>query len=290
MNILITGCNGQLGSELRRLQNALPHSHCFFNTDREELDITSLEAIEAYISTHKIDLIVNCAAYTAVDQAEQDEAGAELLNHKAPAFLAEAMERRGASIIQVSTDYVFDGCACRPYNEEAATVPNSVYGATKLRGEVAVMQRCKRSVVVRTAWLYSAHGNNFVKTMLRLGKERAELGVVADQVGTPTHAADLAHAIWTMIEKGLVPGIYHYSNEGVTSWYDFAKAIHRIAGITSCQLRPLSTEEYPAAAPRPSYSVLNKRKIKAVYGLTIPWWEESLSRCIAQLQSSESEL
>jgi dTDP-4-dehydrorhamnose reductase len=186
-------------------------------------------------------------------------------------------------MVQVSTDYVFDGTNHTPYTEEEPTCPNSVYGRTKLAGEQSVMAGCENAMVIRTAWLYSTFGNNFVKTMIRLGREKQELGVIFDQVGTPTYARDLAMAIFTAINKGIVPGIYHFSNEGVISWYDFTKAIHRIAGIDSCKVRPLHTSEYPTPAARPHYSVLDKTKIKTTYGLEVPYWEESLRVCIEAL-------
>ena len=229
--------------------------------------------------------IINCAAFTAVDKAESEPELCELLNHTAPEYLADAAEAVGATMIQVSTDYVFDGTACRPYTETDDTCPNSVYGRTKLAGEEAVIRNCPGSMVIRTAWLYSTFGNNFVKTMIRLGKEKEELGVIFDQIGTPTYAADLAAAIMTAINKGIVPGVYHFSNEGVISWYDFTKAIHRIAGITSCHVRPLHTAEYPTPANRPAYSVLDKTKIKQTYGIEIPYWEESLEKCIKKLST-----
>ena len=186
-------------------------------------------------------------------------------------------------MIQISTDYVFDGTHHTPYVEDDDTCPDSVYGRTKLVGELNVQKFCEQSVIIRTAWLYSAFGNNFVKTMIRLGKERPELGVIFDQIGTPTYARDLAVAIMTVINKGIVPGVYHFSNEGVISWYDFTKAIHRLAGITTCHVKPLHTAEYPTPANRPHYSVLDKTKIKKVYGIEIPYWEESLKYCIEKL-------
>ena len=282
MNILITGCNGQLGNELQLLEPSHPN-HIFYNTDVAELDITNQQAIETFIDTNHIEGIVNCAAYTAVDKAEDNEELCTLLNAEAPAYLAAAIGRRKGWMIQISTDYVFDGTQHTPYTEEADTCPNSVYGKTKLVGEFNVQKFCPQSMIIRTAWLYSSFGNNFVKTMIRLGKEKPELGVIFDQIGTPTYARDLAVAIFTAIEKGIVPGIYHFSNEGVISWYDFTKAIHRIAGITSCHVRPLHTSEYPTPAKRPHYSVLDKSKIKNIYGIEIPYWETSLQACIAAL-------
>jgi dTDP-4-dehydrorhamnose reductase len=282
MRILITGCNGQLGNEMQLLEKKNPQ-HTYFNTDVAELDITDQAAIEKMVMDHDIDGIVNCAAYTAVDKAEDNQELCRKLNSLAPGYLAAAIEKRGGWMIQISTDYVFDGTNHTPYTEEAPTCPNSVYGVTKLEGEQAVQRNCPKSMVIRTAWLYSTFGNNFVKTMIRLGKEKPELGVIFDQIGTPTYAHDLAVAIFAAINQGVVPGVYHFSNEGVISWYDFTKAIHRIAGITTCHVRPLHTSEYPTPASRPHYSVLDKTKIKTVYGIEVPYWEESLEVCMRKL-------
>ena len=282
MNILITGCNGQLGNEMQLLEKVNPQ-HTYFKTDVAELDITDETAINQFVSDNAIDGIVNCAAYTAVDKAEDNQELCRKLNTVAPGYLAAAIETRGGWMIQVSTDYVFDGTNHTPYTENDPTCPNSVYGATKLEGELAVQKACKRTMVIRTAWLYSTFGNNFVKTMIRLGKEKPELGVIFDQIGSPTYARDLAVAIFAAINQGIVPGIYHFSNEGVISWYDFTKAIHRISGITTCHVRPLHTAEYPTPAHRPHYSVLDKTKIKQTYGIEIPYWEESLKECIEKL-------
>ena len=282
MNILITGANGQLGNEMRVLSAGHP-AHTYFFTDVEELDICNAEGVKTFVKDNHIDIIVNCAAYTAVDKAEDNAELCDKLNHMAPGYLAEAAEAYGAGLIQISTDYVFDGTAHIPYTEDAPTCPNSIYGRTKLAGEQEVMSRCTRAMIIRTAWLYSTFGNNFVKTMLRLGRERESLGVVFDQIGTPTYAADLAQAIFAAIEQGIRPGIYHFSNEGVCSWYDFTLAIHRLADITTCKVSPLHTDEYPAKAPRPHYSVLDKTKLKQTYGIEIPHWEESLARCVKQL-------
>lgn len=283
MKILITGCNGQLGNEMQLLEKDNPQ-HTYFNTDVAELDITDQAAIEKFVEDNEIDGIVNCAAYTAVDKAEDNEALCQRLNAEAPAYLAHAVGQRGGWMIQISTDYVFDGTKHTPYVEDDETCPNSVYGRTKLVGELNVQKLCERSMIIRTAWLYSTFGNNFVKTMIRLGKERPVLGVIFDQIGTPTYARDLAVAIMTAINEGIVPGIYHFSNEGVTSWYDFTKAIHRIAGIKECQVRPLHTAEYPTPANRPHYSVLDKTRIKTVYGIEIPYWEDSLEECVGKLK------
>ena len=283
MNILITGCNGQLGNEMQLLEKGNPQ-HTYYNTDVAELDITDQQAIERFVDEYAIDGIVNCAAYTAVDKAEANETLCQLLNAEAPAYLAHAVGRRGGWMIQISTDYVFDGTKYTPYVEDDDTCPNSVYGRTKLVGELNVQKLCERSMIIRTAWLYSTFGNNFVKTMIRLGNEKAELGVIFDQIGTPTYARDLARVIMMAIQQGIHPGIYHFSDEGVTSWYDFTKAIHRQAGITTCRVRPLHTSEYPTPAARPHYSVLDKTKIKQTYGIDIPHWEESLAECIEQLK------
>ena len=282
MNILITGCNGQLGNEIQLLQTQYAQ-HTWFNTDVNELDITDKTAIERFVEENEIGGIVNCAAYTAVDKAESDPQLARKLNADAPAFLAEAVAKRGGWMVQVSTDYVFNGTKHTPYVETDEPCPNSVYGQTKLEGEQAVSKLCPNAMIIRTAWLYSEFGNNFVKTMIRLGREREQLGVIFDQVGTPTYAHDLAMVIMTAIDNGIKPGVYHFSNEGVTSWYDFTKSIHRLSGINTCQVSPLHTAEYPTPACRPAYSVLDKTKIKAAYGIEIPHWEESLAKCIAKL-------
>lgn len=282
MNILITGCNGQLGNEIQLLESKYPQ-HDFFNTDVAELDITDADAIRQFVNDNQIDGIINCAAYTAVDKAESNEELCTKLNAEAPAYLAQAIDERGGWMVQVSTDYVFDGTNHTPYREDEDTCPNSVYGSTKLVGELNVQKLCRQSMIIRTAWLYSTFGNNFVKTMLRLGREKNELGVIFDQIGTPTYARDLAVAIMAAVSKGIVPGIYHFSNEGVISWYDFTKAIHRIAGIDTCHVLPLHTSEYPTPAARPHYSVLDKTKIKETYGIEIPYWEESLKECISAL-------
>lgn len=281
-NILVTGANGQLGNEMR-VVSAEQSTVNFHFTDVAELDICDQEAIERFVVEHAIDCIVNCAAYTNVNKAEEDTELCDKLNHQAPAILARVAAKYGAALIHVSTDYVFNGQHYKPYCEDDATCPNSVYGATKLAGEEAIISLCSNSIIIRTAWLYSTFGNNFVKTMLRLGVERAELGVVFDQVGTPTYARDLARAIQRIIIQGIVPGIYHYSNEGVCSWYDFTKMIFAIGGITTCALKPLHTDEYPTPAARPHYSVLDKTKIKQTYDVEVPYWVDSLRECIEQL-------
>jgi dTDP-4-dehydrorhamnose reductase len=282
MKILITGCNGQLGNEMQLLEKDYPQ-HEWINTDVEELDITNQLAVEQFVAEQQIDGIVNCAAYTAVDKAEDNKELCTTLNTVAPAYLAAAVEKRSGWMIQISTDYVFDGTHHTPYVETDTPCPNSVYGSTKLAGELGVQKFCRRTMIIRTAWLYSTFGNNFVKTMLRLGREKAELGVIFDQIGTPTYARDLAHVIMVAIDKGIQPGVYHFSNEGVISWYDFTKAIHRLAGITTCHVRPLHTSEYPTPAHRPHYSVLDKTKLKQTYGIEVPYWETSLEVCVRKL-------
>ena len=284
MKLLITGANGQFGNEMRVLAAQHPQ-HTYIFTDVQELDICDQQGVDHFVAQHRPDVIVNCAAYTAVDKAEDNAELCDRLNHLAPAYLAEAAQAHGAALIHISTDYVFDGIAHIPYTEDTRPCPNSVYGRTKLAGEQEVLAHCTRSMIIRTAWLYSEFGNNFVKTMLRLGKERETLGVVFDQIGTPTYAADLASAIYAAIEHGIVPGVYHFSNEGVCSWYDFTIAIHRLARIDSCKVSPLHTDEYPAKAPRPHYSVLDKTKIKQTYGIDIPHWEASLAKCLTRMEA-----
>ena len=283
-NVLITGANGQLGNEMRVLSEA-NKEYTYFFTDVAELDICNEQAVMDFVKANDINVIVNCAAYTAVDKAEENVELCTKLNADAVGYLAKAAEANGAEFVQISTDYVFDGTAHIPYQETEPTCPNSEYGSTKLAGEQNALTLCSRSMVIRTAWLYSTFGNNFVKTMIRLGKERDTLGVIFDQVGTPTYARDLARVIFAAIRQGVVPGVYHFSNEGVCSWYDFTKAIHRIAGITDCKVNPLHTEEYPTPAKRPHYSVLDKTKIKNTYQIEIPYWEDSLKECISQLVS-----
>jgi dTDP-4-dehydrorhamnose reductase len=286
--ILVTGANGQLGSEIKE---AAANSACrYIFTDVADLDITCQETVRSYLSKLKPEIIINCAAYTAVDKAETDAELAGLVNEQAPRILAQESAAIGAKLIHISTDYVFDGMAWKPYSEDAAVNPQSVYGATKLAGEQACFAGNTQSMIVRTSWLYSRHGANFVKTMIRLGKDRESLNVVSDQIGSPTWAADLAQALVAVAEKIsaqpklFVPGIYHYSNEGVCSWYDFAVKIHQLDGI-SCKLSPIPGSLYPTPAKRPHYSVLDKTKIKEIYGVQIPHWEASLVKCIYQLNS-----
>ena len=283
--ILITGANGQLGNEMRLLAREHTEYEYLF-TDVAELDICDEQAVADYVRRNEVDVIVNCAAYTAVDKAEDNEELCDRLNRLAPGYLAKAVAARGGKLVQISTDYVFDGTAHVPYTEDCPTCPDSVYGRTKLGGEREAFAHCPDTMVIRTAWLYSTFGNNYVKTMLRLGRERGTLGVIFDQVGTPTYARDLAAVIFAAIGKGIVPGVYHFSNEGVCSWYDFTKAIHRLAGITTCRVSPLHTDEYPTRATRPHYSVLDKTKIKQTYGVEVPYWTDSLEECLRRLEEA----
>lgn len=283
--ILVTGANGQLGNEMRNLSSTDPANRYLF-TDVQELDITDLARVQAFLSENTVDYIVNCAAYTAVDKAESDIELCRKINAFAVENLAKASAAIGARMIHVSTDYVYSGTHYMPYVESDAVAPTSVYGVTKLEGEQLLLAANPASVILRTSWLYSPYGNNFVKTMLRLGCEREKLSVVFDQVGTPTYAADLAAAIVTILNAPeFIPGIYNFSDEGVCSWYDFTLTIHRMAGIDTCRVSPIDTADYPSAATRPFYSVMNKKKIKATYGVKIPHWEESLQKCIAILEN-----
>ena len=288
-SILVTGANGQLGSELRVLcsETRVPGSEFVF-VDRDELDLSDRDEIEKYFDGQDFSAIVNCAAYTAVDKAENEPEPAEAVNHLAVETLAHIAKDRGIRLIHISTDYVFDGKNDRPYTEEDPTDPQSVYGATKLAGEKAIQRiNPKNSIIIRTSWVYSSFGNNFVKTMLRLGKERDELGIIYDQIGTPTYARDLAATILEILrstEHGArSTEIYHYSNEGVASWYDFAKAIFEHSGI-ECRINPIETKDYPTPAARPHYSLLNKAKIKNQYNITIPYWRDSLVNCLQELR------
>lgn len=285
MKILITGSNGQLGNEMRVLSKEHAR-HTYFFTDIIEaddtylLDITDKAAVSAFVEAHSIDLIVNCAAYTNVDKAEEDEATAQKINADALVVLGS----QGVKVIHISTDYVFSGDEHVPCRESDPVAPRTAYGRTKYMGEKNLLAACPEAVILRTAWLYSIYGNNFVKTMIRLGKEKERLGVVFDQIGTPTYAADLAWAIFTVIETpAWHPGVYHFTNEGVCSWYDFTLAIHELAGITQCQVRPILSEEYQYKTPRPHYSVLDKSKFKKTFSVEIPHWREALIRCIKKL-------
>ena len=279
-NILITGANGQLGSEFQKRSFSLLDE--VFYTDVEELDITDLKSVISFVSRNEIDTIINCAAYTAVDRAEEEEEKAAKINRDAVMNLATAAKKSGALLVHVSTDYVFDGNHDVPYTEKDPTNPQTVYGRTKLEGEQAITSSGCMYIIIRTAWLYSAYGHNFMKTMLRLGEERDEISVVHDQLGTPTYAGDLAEAIIKLLEREDLPeleGIYHYSNEGGCSWYDFAREIMALSG-KNCTVNPITTEQYPTKAKRPAYSVLDKTKIQKTLELEIPNWKDSLKRLI----------
>lgn len=287
MKILVTGANGQLGYELRPLLDAsFPGAAVY--TDIEELDLTDPKAVEAFVLNNEITHIVNCAAYTAVDRAEEEKMECARINTDAVKNIAMAADSCGAKIIHISTDYVFDGTNHRPYRESDKVNPISQYGTTKRKGETALLALSPEAIIIRTAWLYSSHGNNFVKTMLRLAENQKEIRVVCDQIGTPTYARDLAAAIVTVLRSHQwVPGIYHFTDEGAASWFDFAKAVFRIVG-KKVSVTPILTEDYPTPATRPFYSILDRSRIKATYGVTIPHWEESLAECIARLQNAES--
>ena len=279
-NILVTGSNGQLGSEIRELSSN--YSYTFFFTDRNNIDITSKDSIKAFCQTNNINVIINCAAYTAVDKAESDELNADLVNRKAVKKLALVSSELNIKLIHISTDYVFDGRNFKPYCEEFQTNPQGVYGKTKLDGENEMRDiNPKNSIIIRTSWVYSSFGNNFVKTMLRLGREKESLGVIFDQVGTPTYGRDLALTILDIISKitNEKVEIYNYSNEGVLSWYDFAKEIMKMAKL-NCKINPIQTFEYPTPAKRPHFSLLNKSKIKSTFNIEIPFWKDSLDECL----------
>lgn len=288
-NILITGANGQLGHEMRNVLADDQRFNAIFTDVAGDnivtLDITDEAAVEQMVSNHNIKVIVNCAAYTAVDAAEDNEPLAARLNADAVGILARVAKRHGAHMVHISTDYVFDGQSCIPYTEEMPTCPQSAYGRTKLDGERQLLNALgDDAVILRTAWLYSPYGKNFVKTMLSLGKDKPALKVVFDQVGSPTCARDLARAIVTVLSaEQWHGGIYHFSNEGVISWYDFTKAIHLLAGITTCDVKPCHSDEFPAKAHRPAYSVLDKTKFKTTFGVTVPYWLDSLKETLKLL-------
>ncbi len=285
MRILITGSNGQLGNEIRVLAENYPEYE-FIYTDIDELDISEPNKVEDFFSANRPEAIINCAAYTAVDKAESDKHLAYLINTTAVENLCKAACQIDALMVHVSTDYVFDGKYWSPYVENDPTNPQSVYGRSKLAGEEAVWKYARKGLIIRTSWLYSAFGNNFVKTMIKYGTEREELNVVSDQIGTPTYARDLAKAILDIIPKALEmegSSLYHYSNEGVASWYDFADMIIKFSGI-NCIVKPIQTKDYPVHAVRPCFSVLNKAKIKETFNITIPNWRESVKDCIQRLK------
>lgn len=287
MNILVTGANGQLGCEMRRLGAVSPNNYIF--TDVAELDITDSDAVMHVVKECAVEAIVNCAAYTNVDKAESDEAMAELINAVAVGNLARAMKEVGGTLFHVSTDYVFGREGNTPRTEDMPLDPLGVYGRTKLHGEEAIAQSGCKALIFRTAWLYSEFGNNFLKTMMRLTAEREQINVVFDQVGTPTYAGDLALAIFSIIEAGMYEGnegIYHFSDEGVCSWYDFAVEIAAAAGNTSCRINPCHSSEFPSPVTRPPYSVLDKTKIKNTFDIDIPHWRESMEYCIKRIKAN----
>lgn len=285
MNILVTGANGQLGNEMRIVSRGSKDQYIF--TDVAELDITDATAVEKMVIDNKVEVIINCAAYTNVDKAEDDYDLAELLNATAVKNLATAIKRNDGTLIHISTDYVFGGTKNNtPCGEDEPANPTGVYGVTKLHGEQAIEDVGCKHLIIRTAWLYSEFGKNFVKTMLNLTATKPSLNVVFDQVGSPTYAYDLAQAIFTIVENCKYEGkdgIYHYSNEGVCSWYDFTKMIAEYAGHTACDIQPCHSNEFPSKVVRPSYSVLDKTKIKNTFGIRIPYWTDSLKQCLAEL-------
>ncbi len=289
IKVLVTGADGQLGSEFKKLSKEFSEFE-FLLTDINDLDIAKWKDVEAYFRKNEPDYVINCAAYTAVDIAEKDISFAELLNTKAPSFLGNIAEKYDSKVIHISTDYVFDGTSYIPYTESDMVNPESVYGKTKLNGEIGLIKEHASALIIRTSWLYSSFGKNFLKTILRLSEERDKLKVVFDQIGTPTYARDLAQAILMIISKtenGFVdwkPGIYHYSNEGVCSWYDFAKEILDLSG-SDCDVLPIESVDYPTPAKRPFYSVLNKSKIKRIFGIQIKHWQDSLAMCVEELNN-----
>lgn len=287
MNILITGANGQLGNEMRIVSQT--SADRYFFTDVAELDITDADAVEKMVADNDIKVIVNCAAYTNVDKAEDEEKLAELLNAHAVANLALSMRRHDGLLVHVSTDYVFGGNKNNtPCREEEPANPTGIYGITKLHGEQVIMASGCHYLIIRTAWLYSEFGKNFLKTMLSLTATKPQLKVVFDQVGTPTYAYDLAAAIYDIVEHRKYEGkdgIYHYSNEGVCSWFDFTRMIARYAGNTQCDVQPCHSDEFPSKVVRPSYSVLDKTKIKQTFGIRIPYWTDSLEVCLQNMNS-----
>ena len=290
MNILVTGANGQLGNEMRIVSRQSADRYVFTDVadfpgnDTVHLDITDMEAVREVVSEYDIDIIVNCAAYTNVDKAEADIDACRLLNAKAPENLAVAIREKGGLLIHISTDYVFGGVVYdAPLNEDTPTSPTGVYGLTKLEGEEMIRRSGCRHIIIRTSWLYSEFGRNFVKTMLALTSSKPSLKVVNDQTGTPTYALDLASAIFDIIENRKAEdheGIYHYSNEGVCTWYEFARTIAEYAGNDECEISPCTSEEYPSPVRRPSYSVLDKTRIKKAFGMSVPHWTDSLKKCL----------
>ena len=293
--ILVTGSNGQLGQSLNSLATQHPQYQFTF-IDCVELDLSNMNSITTYFKQNQFDLIINCAAYTAVDKAEQEQEQANSINHLAVKQLAKIAKQNDSLLIHISTDYVFDGTGYKPYLESDQTNPQSVYGASKLKGEQAIQKIAPKAIIIRTSWVYSEYGANFVKTMLRLGQEQESLNVIVDQVGTPTYAKDLAAAIIKIVDaccanqniftQDQKVQLYHYSNEGVCSWYDFAKTIFEQIN-TPCTLSAIETKDYPTAAKRPHYSVLNKAKIKQNFNLSIPYWKDALQVCLKKYQETK---
>ena len=283
--ILVTGANGQLGMELQQLSSSYPHFEFIFTT-REELPLDDFDDINTFIANHQPHYFINCAAYTAVDKAESEKALAYKINAEAPAIIATACRKNAVRFIHISTDYVFNGMGKTPYKEDDATDPVNLYGDSKLEGEKKVMLVNPESIIIRTAWVYSEFGKNFVKTMLRLMADKEQINVVSDQAGTPTYAADLAEAILYIISsQQWKAGIYHFSNEGNITWYDFAVAIKELSG-SSCKVLPITTSQYPTPAKRPFYSVLDKTKIQQTFGISVKDWKASLAICIERLKSN----
>lgn len=288
--ILVTGANGQLGNEIRAISKSSANSYIFTDivedAETKYLDITDLDAVRKVVKENSVNIIINCAAYTNVDKAEEESEEATILNAKATAHLAKAIKEVGGLLVHISTDYVFGGEGDRPYTEEQQTAPTSVYGRTKLAGEEAIIATDCRYIIIRTAWLYSEFGKNFCKTMINLTSTKPQIKVVDDQIGTPTYALDLAKAIEAIVAKydGSQSGIYHYSNEGLCSWYVFAKAIAELYGTTECDIQPCTSAEFPSVVKRPAYSVLDKGKIKETFGVDVPFWRDSLVRCIQNIK------
>ncbi len=289
MKILVTGARGQLGNEMRDVLERLNPGITTY-IDMDDLDLADFDAVEKFLTEGDFSHVVNCAAYTAVERAEIEKSVCHRANVDAVSNLGRMSDRLGFKILHVSTDYVFDGNSSKPYTESDKVNPVSEYGISKRHGETALLGLAPDSIIVRTGWLYSSYGNNFVKTMLRLGRERKNINVVFDQIGTPTYGADLAEAIASMLfNRQWTPGIYNFANEGACSWYDFATVIFKMSNITDCHVSAITSKDYPSAVTRPHYSVLDKSKIKAVYGIEIPHWEEALARCLDRI-SEDSDI
>lgn len=291
-NILVTGANGQLGNEMRTIAKSSADSYIFTDIAEIEgvetryLDITDLDTVRKVVKENSVNIIINCAAYTNVDKAEDDPEKATLLNTTAPENLAKVIKEVDGLLIHISTDYVFSGESNKPYTETETTAPASVYGSTKLAGEEAIIATDCRYIIIRTAWLYSEYGKNFCKTMISLTSTKPQIKVVDDQIGTPTYALDLAKAIEAVVAKydGSQCGIYHYSNEGICSWYEFAKAIAELYGTTECDIQPCTSAEFSSLVKRPAYSALDKNKIKVTFGVDVPFWRDSLVQCIQNIK------